>query len=179
MNKLLSLILVFICVALFSHAQTLDDKDKRINELENQVKALNKDIDYYKETLNLMQSTTKDEDKGVVFTINSVVGDSKTGNVLVSGILVNKGNVRFICYEQVLCYDPKGNEFESSKRMLGANASINELELDIPVKFSVEFSDIPIDTPLFTMLKFKFFSSLEFGPDNISISYRNIPIVWR
>lgn len=179
MKKSLLLILVFICVVLSIHAQILDEKDKRITELENQVKALNKDIDYYKETLNLMQSTTKDEDKGVIFTINSVVGDSKTGNVLVSGILVNKGKIRYIGYEQVLCFDPQGNEFKSSKKMLGADGSINELELDIPVKFSVEFSDIPIDTPLFTMLKFKFFSSFGIGPDNISITYRNTPIVWR
>ncbi|MDO5666090.1 MAG: hypothetical protein Q4G63_12675 [Bacteroidia bacterium] len=174
------LILLFsFCCLCGIQAQTADPKDKRISELEVKVTLLSKEVDYYKETLKLMNSNVEATEGNVTFKINSVTGDKASGKVKIEGIAVNGGDVRTLQPQSALSYDPQGNETTIYEMTLGTSGRIEKFERDVPVKFSVEYTNVPVDTPVFTMVKISFFSTLGFNSDDIQITYRNLPIVWR
>ena len=176
------LALAIFCISFISGQNSTDIqiKDEIISVLKNRVEILEKEIEYYKETLDLLNSSMTAQDQDVEFKINSVIGNSNTGQIVIEGILINNGVLRSIQGWQSNAFDPQGNEIRAlSGVSVGAGGRIAELHNDIPAKFRVEFKNTIPKTPMFRSLTIKFYSSVGIYSADLSVMFRNIPIEWK
>jgi hypothetical protein len=176
----------FITLAIFcastmkgQNSADIQTKDAIILELQNNIAKLEKEIEYYKTTLDLLNSKIIAEDQNVEFKINLVTGDSNTGKIVIEGIFINNGVLRSIQGWQANAFDLQGNEMRTFAVAVGSGGKIPELHRDIPTKFRIEFTNSIPDTPMLTALTIKFYSSVGIRSNDISIMFRNIPVEWR
>jgi len=166
-----------------SDASQLEEQNEKLKtELlnkENVIQNLKKEIVYYKETLQLMESKISSEDKEVTFKINNVQGDSTTGKVFVEGILINKGATRRIQGWKASAFDPKGNGIMSYQVKLGKYNSIEKLLKDVPTNFNLELEQIVEGTPIITALIIDFYSRIGTKSDNLNVVFKNLRIDWK
>lgn len=158
---------------------TLSQKESIITNQNNTISKLTKDIEYYKVTLNLMSSSTSTIEKDVNFKINSVIGNIVTGKVIIEGILINSGAVRSLQVQSSNSIDPQGNISKSYKMTLGGETRLPILNSDVPVKFSVEFSDIVPNTTDIKQLVMNYFSMINYKKDDITVTFKNLTIDWK
>ena len=149
-----------------------------VNTKENEISKLKEEIKYYKETLNLFSSKISTKYKDLNFKINSVIGNSNTGKIMVEGIFVNNGVLRSIQGQKAKIFDPQGNGVNSYKVLVGNEKRIDKLYKDIPTKFSVELEQIIEGTPVIKSLMIDFYSRLGYKSDDISIVFKNLTIKW-
>jgi len=175
------IVLAIFCVTFITgqNSTNIQTKDEIILDLQNNIIKLEKEIEYYKETLNLLNSKIVAQDQNVDFKIVSVIGDSNTGKVVIEGILINNGVLRSIQGHEANAFDPQGNEIRTFEVAVGANKRIAELHKDITVKFSVEFKNVVSETPILSALTLKFYSNVEHKSNNLSVTFRNISIEWK
>ncbi|MCI2230023.1 hypothetical protein MC378_12665 [Polaribacter sp. MSW13] len=156
-----------------------NEKQKTIVDIkENEILKLKEEIKYYKETLNLFNSKISTKYKDLDFKINSVIGNSNTGKIMVEGIFVNNGVLRSIQGQKAKIFDPKGNGVNSYKVLVGNEKRIDKLYKDIPTKFSVELEQIIEGTPVIKSLMIDFYSRLGYKSDDISIVFKNLTVKW-
>jgi hypothetical protein len=160
------------------HKSIIILEENKISEMNNQISKLNKEIKYYKETLNLFSSKIETNYKDVNFKINSVVGNSNTGKIMVEGILVNNGLTRSIQGYKSKVFDPKGNGIDSYKILVGNGTRIDKLYKDIPTKFSVELEQVIEGTPVLKALMIDFHSNVGYKSDKINVVFKNLSIKW-
>ncbi len=164
------------CAALKS---TLSQKESIIATQNSTISKLTKDVEYYKETLNLMSSSISMVEKDVSFKINSVIGNSSTGKVVIEGILVNNGVVRSLQSQQSNATDPQGNRSTSYVMSLGGETRIPKLNSEVPLKFMIEYSDIKPNTTDIKQLVMTYFSMVNYKKDDISVTFKNLSIDWK
>jgi hypothetical protein len=182
MRKITTLIALAIsCIATITaqNSTEIQEKDKIILELQNHVAKLDKELEYYKKTLDLLNSSISEQVQDVDFKINSVIGDSKTGQIVIEGILINNGALRSIQGSQANAFDPQGNEVRTYEVSVGAGGRIAELHREIPAKFSVIFRNTTATAPILMALTLKFYSSVGLRSADISVMFRNITIEWK
>lgn len=171
----------------FSNAQencaalkiTLDQKESTIATQISKISKLEKDIEYYITTLNLMSSSIIVNEKDVNFKINSVIGNSTTGKVVIEGILVNNGVARSLQNQQATCIDPQGNIEKSFQMSLGGENRIKDLNVGVPVKFTVEFTTIMADATDIKQLVVTYHSNVNHKSDPITVTFKNLSIDWK
>jgi hypothetical protein len=179
-------ITLFIAMAIFCLpsiiGQNSDDSQAVILQLQNRVSELEKEVEYYKQTLNLLNSKTTATDKNVDFKV-TVIGERNTGKITVEGILVNNGVTRSVQRDFAQLFDPQGNERNTRDIVLGnGNIRLDELHREVPVRFSVEMGHITPETPILSALTIRLLSNYTSTPlrsDNLSVMFRNIPVEWR
>ena len=177
-NVLLIALAIFcIAASVAQNNANNETKDETITRLQNNIVKLEKEVEYYKKTLDLLNSKIVSQDQNVEFKINSVIGDSNTGKVDIEGILINNGVLRSIQGQLANCIDPQGNETITYQLTVGAGRRLEQLNREIPVKFVVTFKSIP-KTPLISALTLKYYSSVDFRNNDISVMFRNISIDW-
>ena len=173
--------LTIFCVTsvIGQNSTPVDKKDETILALQNNIVKLEKEIEYYKKTLDLLNSKITAQDQNVDFKINSVIGDSNTGKIVIEGILTNNGVLRSIQGHEANAFDPQGTEIKTFEVSAGAEKRIAELHKDIPTKFSVTFKNADSDAPMLKALTLKFYSSIGPRNNNISVMFRNVSIEWK
>jgi len=178
-------ITIFIVFAIFcltsvagQNSTNTETKDETISKLQNEVSKLEKEIEYYKKTLDLLNSKITAQDQNVEFKINSVIGDLNTGKVTIEGIVINNGVLRSLQGHQANAFDPQGNEIQTFDVIAGADR-IKELQKDIPAKFKIVFKSTVPNTPILKSLNLKFYSWVELKQADVSVTFRNIPIEWK
>lgn len=157
----------------------LTEKNEIIVEKQNKISKLESEIEYYKKTLNLFNSKISTENKNVTFKINSVIGDSNTGKIIVEGILINNGIIRSIQTKRVKAFDPKGNGINKFKMSVGNETRIEKLYKDVPIKFTIELEQIIEGTPIIKALIIDFYSNVGYKRDGLSIVFKNLSVKWR
>lgn len=150
-----------------------------LTKRESTINDLTKEIEYYKQTLELIDSKISAENKDVTFKINSVKGNSDTGKVIVEGILINNGALRRIQGRQANAFDPKGNSTMSYKVKFGNASSVEKVLKDIPTKFNIELEQIVDGTPMIKALIIDFYSRLGIKSDDLNVVFKNLNIDWK
>ena len=184
----LLLVLTFLCTKM-SFAQEncdelktqLTDKNKTITELKNDISSLEKDIEYFKETLNLLNSEISTEIKDVEFKINTVKGNSNTGQVIVEGVLVNNGTTRSLQKHKAMSFDPQGNKIITYNMTIGGDThKLEKLYKDVPTKFTVTFDQIVEGTPMIKLIMMDFYSKKvnTYKSDDLEVVLKNLAIEW-
>lgn len=163
-----------------SELETENGKLKtELSEKETKIKDLTKEIEYYKQTLELIDSKITADDKDVTFKINSVNGNSDTGKVIVEGILINNGALRQIQGKKANAIDPKGNSSMSYKVKFGDAIRIEKVLKDIPTKFNVELEQMEEGTPMIKALIIDFHSKAGYKFDDLNVIFKNLNIDWK
>ena len=108
----------------------LTKKSEIITNQKEQISKLESELDYYKETLDLMNSKIIVKQDDFVLKINSVIGQSSTGTIRIEGVVENKGPQRtFRSYRsKTLLYDPKGNIYKAYKVKFGDLDHLQEFQ---------------------------------------------------
>ncbi|MFV0591641.1 MAG: hypothetical protein ACK5M7_09670 [Draconibacterium sp.] len=139
----------------------IKEKNATIDNQKIEILRLKKDIQYYKETLDLLDSKISTENKNVSFKINAITGNTNTGEVLIEGILINNGPLRSIQKQKSENFDPKGNKETTYNMTIGGDDTrIEKLYKDVPIKFAVSFKQLIEETPLIKILTMTFYSSI-------------------
>lgn len=178
---LLVLSLLIFSFNIFSQAKankTESKLDSIIQAKDAEIEKLKKEIEYYKQTLNLFNSKIESENKDVTFKINSIVGDTSTGYVTIEGILNNNGVIRSLQTHQTELIDAQGNTATIYDMSLGDDIRLEKLRKDRPVKFTVTIKTIIEGTPVIKSLTMKFHSSVGFKDDPIEVVFTNLSIDW-
>lgn len=150
-----------------------------LTKRESKINDLTKEIEYYKQTLELIDSKISAENKDVTFKVNSVKGNSDSGKVIVEGILINNGDLRRIQGRQANAFDPKGNSIKSYKVKFGNASSVEKVLKDVPTKFNVELEQIVEGTPMIKALIIDFYSRLGIKSDDLNVVFENLNIDWK
>ncbi len=158
---------------------TLAQKEGAITTQKAAISKLEKEVEYYKKTLNLMSSAISVVERDVNFKVNSVIGNSTTGKVVIEGILVNNGVVRSLQSQQAVSTDPQGNIAKSFIMSLGGEVRIKDLNAEIPVKFSIEFSTIMRNVTDIKQLVLIYHSTINYQDDQITVTFNNLAIDWK
>ncbi len=190
MNKAVILIILAVFCLKTSFGQEdcselknqLAQKEATIDNQKKEILRLKKDIEYYKETLDLLDSKTSTENKNVSFKINAITGNTNTGEVVIEGILINNGPLRSIQKQKSENFDPKGNKETTYNMTIGGDDTrIEKLYKDVPTKFAVSFKQTTEETPMIKILTMTFYSKIAntYKNDNIEVVFKNLPIEWK
>ncbi|MDO6473304.1 hypothetical protein [Maribacter sp. 1_MG-2023] len=156
----------------------LTTKDNIIVSQNDKMDKLEKDIEYYKETLNLISSKISTKDNDVTLKINSVVGNSNSGVVNINGILINKGAVRPVQGQKAYATDPQGNGIMSYKLKIGGLSRVDKVLKDVPTKFTIELEQIVEGTPMLASLIIDFYTRSGYNKDKLNVTFKNLNIIW-
>jgi len=184
--KQLQLIITLSILTFNAYGQTncselktkLNQKEEIIVTQKANITKLENEVNYYKETLNLMNGKVRLEQDNFILIINSVIGKSNSGTVIIEGIVENKGIVRAFRPSgfRTFIYDPKGNNYEASKIKFGTLSHIQEFQKNTPVKFTLVFDKIGEEMPLITNLTAIFTNAR--GERYTDMIFKNLPVIW-
>ncbi|WP_340158333.1 hypothetical protein [uncultured Maribacter sp.] len=158
--------------------EELISKDNIIVSQNEKIDKLEKDVAYFKETLKLISSKISTNDNDVSFKINSVVGNSNSGVVKITGILINKGAVRPVQGQKAYATDPQGNGIMSYKLKIGGLTRVDKVLKDVPTKFTIEFEQIVEGTPMLASLIIDYYTRDGYKKDNLGATFKNLNIIW-
>ncbi|MCW2118562.1 hypothetical protein [Flavobacterium sp. 7A] len=147
---------------------------------EQQISALTKENIYYKEALNLTQSTIQTEIESIRYQINSVIGDKQNKMLVIEGLFTNQGEaLKALQVVGAAAIDPKGIQHETYIVSL-ANESVRveNVYTDIPMKFTITFKDFDTDIPLIRLFSLDVYSNGQFAK-KISGKFENLNITWK
>ena len=139
---------------------------------------LDKDIHYYKETLKLLNSKISTKTKEVTFKITAAKGDSNTAEVLVEGLMINNGGLRFMQTARAEAFDIKGNSLKPGALLIGPTRRVDKLFNDVPTKFTVVLKNVSEETPMIKSLMVEFYSKRNGPQEKVMPSFKNIPVIW-
>ncbi len=190
MKKVLSLLGVFVAVSVFGQTdcQKLKMENETINKelvkvkeeksvLSNRITELEKQVVYFKEALNLLNTKDKLESEKIIYRINSVKGSLDNGTITVEGLIENKGAVKSFQGQQNQLTDPKGKSYISYGMIFGKNelgsviSRIDKFKRNLPTKFTITFKEIEDETPMIKSLSIKVF-------DRKEVVFKNLKIIW-
>lgn len=181
--KLFSVITIFCLTATYSQKDCsdikteLNEKNKIVATQKKNISKLESDIQYYKKTLELLNSKITTEGNNIVFKINSVVGKSDLGKVLIKGLIENKGAVGKFQTKVTELIDPQGNRYKSYKITYGGERHLANFQKNIPVKFKIEFDGIIDEVPVLKVLNWEVYGSRISGR-SYNVMFKNLPITW-
>lgn len=147
-----------------------------ISKQKKNIEKLNSEIEYYKETLNLLNSKISAEGNNVIFRINSITGKSDLGKILIEGLIENKGAVGKFQTQNIELTDPKGNHYKTYKVSFGEERYIPSFQKNIPTKIMIEFDKIIEETPMIKALVLNIYG--EYPGRTYNVIFKNLPVVW-
>lgn len=158
--------------------QKLEVKSNEIFGLKQTVAKQLKEIGYYKEVLELLNSKIVSESKDVEFKINTVKGNQDTGVVVIEGLVTNKGVLRSIQGHKINVTDAKGNGNISYQITIGDQTRLDKLLKDVPTKFVAELEGIVAETPMLKAIILNFYSRSGYKKDDLEAIFKNVTITW-
>ncbi len=156
----------------------LNDKNEIINLQNNNISQLEKDIEYYKEALGLLNSKTVVKQDGFILKINSVTGISNNGVIIIEGLVENKNELRALrknAYKTII-YDSKGNNYKAAEVKFGNFDHLQEFQKDLPVKFTITFRNITEEMPVINNLTAIFTNRT--GKEYEKMIFKNLTVNW-
>lgn len=151
---------------------TLAKKEVIISEQTDNIKKLDSELLYLKETLDLLNTEFTKESDNIIYKINSVKGNSSQGTITIEGLVENKGAISRLQAKTTDIFDPKGNQYSTHRRLFGKASSIPKFQKDIPTKFTITFDKIVEEAPILKAFIMEFYNK-----KNIII-FKNLPITW-
>ncbi len=180
---------LFVAIPMLGYSQNSDCSDVK-NELQisiTQITKLNKEIEYYKETLNLLKPIRTVVVDGMELNITKIVGSKKDKSLSITFVYQNKDSeIRsFFQCEQAFLVDPQGNQFQTYDVFIAPNNGIRAEKIlpSIPTKASITFKTTdptnPIETtiPIIRTLTLKVFAKNHIDSPYSAV-FENIPVIW-
>ncbi|MCG1035921.1 hypothetical protein [Polaribacter sargassicola] len=154
----------------------LAQKKQLISLQVNDIKKLNSEIQYYKESLNLLNTKNQKESNNIIYRINSVKGKYDNGTIIVEGSIENKGFPTKFVAQSIDIFDPKGNKYKASKFQIGNSKLlfVGKLERNLPTKFIFEFKGISEEIPVLKALIFNHYEHTKMS----SVTFNNLSVNW-
>ncbi|KFC18322.1 hypothetical protein [Epilithonimonas lactis] len=179
------LILVLSAFSQILFAQKSDCSDLK-NELKNkkdQITELSKQVDYYKETLNLLKPIRTVDIDGMKLDIVMVNGHKKDKTISVTFIYQNTESTArksFQC-EEAFIIDPQGNQFQTSE-VLVAPKRIRAQNIlpEVPTKATMTFAAADLAEtafPLIKVLTIKIYAK-DSKNNPYNAVFESIPVIW-
>jgi len=154
----------------------LEKSKEQITELSNQV-------NYYKETLNLLKPISIAKTDGLEFNITKAVGSKKDKTITITFIYKNidmEIRKSFQCFQSYFT-NPQGEQYQNYTVVVGANKGIRveNIHPDIPTKGEVAFKVDESPFPIIRILTIEFTSrnSIKSGLKQTA-NFENIPVIW-
>lgn len=170
-------------------AQKTDCSDVKLDLQNSKVQnaELSKQVEYYKETLNLLKPIRTVNIDGMEINITKIVGSQKDKRLSVTIVYQNKESETrsFFQCEQAFLIDLQGNQFQTFEVYVAPNKGIRAEKIlpNIPTKASIAFKTTeptnPIEptTPVIRTLTLKVFAKNHMDSPYSAI-FENIPVVW-
>ncbi len=191
MKKVISILVLFIAINIYGqdNCQKLKAENEKLNTELKQVKDVNviqrtkienlkKELTYYKETLELLNTKDIKKSEDIIYRINSVKGSSDNGIITIEGLVENKGAVKSFQGQSNELTDPKGNNYIAhaslvvGKNSFGDIRRIDKFQKNIPTKFSISFKEIKEEMPVIKALVIKIYNKQN------PIIFKNLPVTW-
>ena len=154
----------------------LTKKNDEIAIKNNDIQKLKTETQYYKETLELLNTKNLKESDNIIYRINSITGKFDDGIIIVEGLLENKGAPDKFQPKNIEIYDPKGNKYRASKFKIGNSKLlfVDKMERNLPTKFRFEFNGVLEQTPVLKALIFNFYRHTK----KSTVIFKNLNINW-
>lgn len=181
------LILIVSVFSQITFAQKSDCSDLK-NELKNnkeQITELSKQVDYYKETLNLLKPIRTVDIDGMKLDIVMVNGHKKDKTISVTFIYQNTESTArksFQC-EEAFIIDPQGNQLQTSEVIVAPNKRIRAQNIlpEVPTKATMTFAATGLAEthfPLIKVLTIKIYAKDSKNNPNNAV-FESIPVIWK
>ncbi len=183
-KKVLSVLGVFVAISVFGQTdcQELKVENETINKelvkvkgeksvLFNRVSELEKQVVYFKEALNLLNTKDKLESEKIIYRINLVKGSLDNGTITIEGLIENKGAVKRFQGQVNVVVDAKGNSYKTYGMTLGGDTWIPKFQRNLPTKFSIVFKEIVDETPIIKSLSIKAYNRKTVVFKNLSVNW--------
>ncbi len=168
------------CSKLETNNQTLKSElDKKNGIIDSQAQELSKlktQNNYFKETLDLLNTTNSKEGDKVLYRINSVEGNLSVGTISITGTIENLSIVKRWQSKKIKIIDLKGNAYNGKLRFNDGTWSIAQFQKNIPIKFTVTFNKILEETQIIRALMFDMYGAN--GKGHI-VTLKNLEVQWQ
>lgn len=169
----------FLWVQIFC-AQSADPKNQlRQHELE--IKELSRQVQYYKNALNVNQAIRSVTFENIRFDVTQVIGSKKDGTVEVNFLYTNVGpTLRSLQCERALMVDPKGNQHLTTQMYIAPNGRIvaNEVLPKTAYRGGVLFKKQNSYLPTIRSLALYIYPRDNFS-NPVPVVFENIPVIWQ
>ncbi|NJB35291.1 hypothetical protein [Croceivirga sp. JEA036] len=155
----------------------LTEKNGILSVQKERIEKLESEINYYKETLNLLNSKITGEGNNVIFKINSVKGKTDLGKIIIEGLIENKGAVGKFQSKSIELTDPQGNIYKSSKVSFGGESYLPQFQKNLPVKVQIEFDKIIDESPIMKAMVWSIYGGQRFGA-SYTVIFKNLAVEW-
>lgn len=148
---------------------------------------LSKQVEYYKETLNLLKPLRTVNVDGIELSITKIVGSKKDKSLSVTLVYQNKDSETrsFFQCEQAFLIDPQGNQFQTFEVYVAPNKGIRAEKIlpNIPTKATITFKTTDPTNPIHpTIPTIKILTLKVYAKNHMDSPYsaifENIPVVW-
>ncbi len=138
---------------------------------------LKKEVEYLKKALQITTPVKTITSSQIDFNFLKCEGNTKTQTVDFVITLVNRGANRVFQFHTTKSIDLEGNEYDYPSTRLGAAESRNTIYTDVPIKAVFTFKKVLPSVKMFKIVPISYFHG---DPGNdISIEFKDIPIVWK
>lgn len=187
MKTLISILSVIICPFWYCQKTNCTTIEKELQSNKMQVAELSKQINYYKETLNLLTPIRTVNVDGLEINITKIVGSTRDKSLSVIFVYQNKDSQirEFFQCEQAYLIDPQGNQFQTHDVFVAPNNGIRmeKITPNILAKGKITFKTIDptttleTTTPTIRILTLKVFAKNHIDSPYSAV-FENIPISW-
>ena len=162
-----------------SNGKLNSELTKKDGVIESQVQELSKlktQNNYFKETLDLLNTPNSKEGDKVMYRINTVEGDLSVGIITITGTIENLSIVKRWQSKKIKIIDLKGNAYNGRLRFNDGTWSIAQLQKNIPIKFTVTFNKILEEAQVLRALMFDMYGAN--GKGHI-VTIKNLDVQWQ
>lgn len=183
MKKILTISGILLINIFYAQKTNCSQLEQELTNKTSQIDQLQKQVEYYKETLDLLKPISTVSLDGMTFSITKAIGSvkNKTINFIFTYQNTDSTDRKFFQCEQAFGIDPQGNQLQSYEVFVGANNGIRveNIKPNIPTKATLIFKTTEINFPIIRILKIKIYSndSLKNGTTQ-DLIFENIPLTW-
>ncbi|PQA90396.1 hypothetical protein SAMN05421796_108183 [Chryseobacterium piscicola] len=184
MKSILILIISVFSQILFAQKSDCSDLKNELKNNKDQITELSKQVDYYKEALNLLKPIRTVDIDGMKLDIVMVNGHKKDKTISVTFIYQNTESTArksFQC-EEAFIIDPQGNQLQTSEVIVAPNKRVRAQNIlpEIPTKATMTFAAPDLAEASFLIIKV--LTIKIYAKDNKNNPYNavfeNIPVIW-
>ena len=177
--KNLALIVIYICLGynVFAQNSQCDSVKKKNDQLSERIKALSKENEYFRKSLNILTPTKSVDQGGLTFNLIKCEGNIKEQTITLTCFIINhKANSDFQ-FEKANLTDIQGNNFLSYDFKIGNQDVRNTLFTDTPLATKITFKNVLPATQMIKVIGLNYYGTGLF--DKGVFIFNNIGVVWK
>jgi len=160
-------------------AQSLEEQNKKLKQ---EVETLKHDNDYFRKTLNILQSDLKaTSSDNIEFQLISCIGSKADKTVSLEFLITNKEvdkAIQFSPDKYATGIDLQGNSYETGGIKIGTQMYASTISQDVPLKFRFGFNAVDPAVAVFKLVSIQYFLP-EGNYGTKSVKYKDVQITWK